>query len=245
MNASLGPQLYPYPFTDPDTGDPLALLATLSLWLRECFRGIPLVIIKSKAQHVSWDAKQSAPLSHCHRLTVKRENSIRGRVVHLLYRGFPSAIFWRVGSVVINATQRVFPRWRFAYIRSEVLKRISPAVAHSDATPTVLRIFQVFLSVASVFRSTPHGIQSGIAASVRANAIAGDDASAATAPARFAAYQVAAIDGFRHAANTPADVICRGAASFGRARHEPITKGHSELNKHTWHYMPMNVLRYT
>jgi hypothetical protein len=58
-------------------------------------------------------------------------------ILHLLSVGGPTAVLWRVRSVVVDALNGVFAGWGFSHIGQELLKRVEPALVNGNTSPAI------------------------------------------------------------------------------------------------------------
>jgi hypothetical protein len=94
-------------------------------------------------------------------LAVHREATVDTAVIILHAPCGPTAIFWTVVTVVINAINRVSDGWAFSHIGQENFKRCSPLVAYGDATTSVVLVTFVFFVFASANDACPSGVLDG------------------------------------------------------------------------------------
>lgn len=76
-------------------------------------------------------------------------------IYHLLKSRSPSAIIWGIGTIIINAVNRMSLTWSAPHIFKKIYKRILPSFAYYD--PTVLIIFSLNIrrAVTTIFHCTP------------------------------------------------------------------------------------------
>jgi hypothetical protein len=87
-------------------------------------------------------------------------------IVPLLIRRRPSAIVWRVGSVVVDSVQGHPARSR-THVVQKRLEAADPLGAHRDAATTVARIFRVLRVQTAALCSSPARILAGVPLPVR------------------------------------------------------------------------------
>ncbi len=95
------------------------------------------------------------PFCYCLCLIVESYEAIRSLISMLLSRCRPSAIFWRVVTIIINSINRIFRGWSLSHISKKVLKRINPALTDSYSASTVIFILINIFIVASLFYTNP------------------------------------------------------------------------------------------
>jgi hypothetical protein len=79
----------------------------------------------------------------------------------LFDRSSPSAIFWRVWAVVINAINRVLGRRTTPHVRQEGVIRVAPSVAHMNAAASIAVIVDMARAGASGLHSLPDFVFGG------------------------------------------------------------------------------------
>ncbi len=104
------------------------------------------------------------PLRASHRLTMKRDQVITTRVVHLLRLCRPSTITRLVMAVAVNTFDGVIAlitiarRWAWTHVRVESLKRLSPAVADMNVSASVVLPLWILWITASLIDIQPRAI---------------------------------------------------------------------------------------
>lgn len=118
--------------------------------------------LNGPAEHVnaicdssSIDAGFSLPFRQMAVPSGKREYSRVALVASLLSASGPSAVAWRVRTVVVDAFDRMARRWCRSNIRNERLERLPPVVSHYDTAPAVAWIFAPRRVVAARLYSEP------------------------------------------------------------------------------------------
>lgn len=133
------------------------------------------------------------PVSHRARHATKRDLAIVAAIARLGCVCRPSAIVRRVGTIVINALDRMFTEashlWSRSHIRVEVLKRLAPAVTNHDATATIVVIRRIVRVVASLNNRQPDVVLRRMPLSVGATHRGGVLAAQAAATALAAVTQ--------------------------------------------------------
>lgn len=96
--------------------------------------------IQPAPQSVSRYSKRISPLSHSQPLPIVLQKLSRCTVQRLLFCGGPSAVFWAVMPIHINAVYAVFWAWPCAHVVKKGVVIIDPSLAHRNATRAVLWI---------------------------------------------------------------------------------------------------------
>lgn len=76
-------------------------------------------------------------------------------IPRLLLTCGPSAILWRVGTIVVNAIYRVTAAWSWTHVRKECREAISPTSTDCNPSASVMFIGWVFGIFASTNHATP------------------------------------------------------------------------------------------
>ncbi len=103
--------------------------------------------------------------------SVMRDVSAACRMLVLLLACGPSAVVKFVVAIVINAVNRVLWSWSRPHIIKKRLKRVSPLVAHRDASPAIMTISGVVRVATSKFHALPGTILVRAISSVGSNLI--------------------------------------------------------------------------
>ena len=59
-------------------------------------------------------------------------------IPHIFGSRYPSAIFWRISSVVVNPVKLMVWRWARTHVRKESLEGCCPPLTNGNASPTVI-----------------------------------------------------------------------------------------------------------
>lgn len=138
---------------------------------------------ESRVQAARRYAGHLRPFRHTQGFALKRQPADASRVASLRKAGGPPAIIRRVGTVVVDAVERVLWGRTIAHVREEVLEAVQPAVAHADAAPAIIGEGPIPRVYASLFSVRPTVVLPGLCATVRelqANRVF--DIGAATGP---------------------------------------------------------------
>ena len=84
-----------------------------------------------------------APRRHTQTGAVHGNDAIKSGVSILLLLSFPSAVFWRIWSVIIDSSDRMYVGWPWSHIREKILKTVSPSIAYRDASSSVMLVNRV------------------------------------------------------------------------------------------------------
>lgn len=167
-------------------------------------------IDKSMSHHVRIKAKHSSPLCQSACLVSERNESAASRIVHLFGGACPSAILWRVWTVVVDtvdAIERAFvflsSIWASPHVLKKCFKRILPSIAYRYAATAVVLPIVVFRITAYLFDSSPRGPFWRICEAVRGFPLPHVSAKTATT-FRFASPKQARIDELNSSALTAA-----------------------------------------
>ena len=97
----------------------------------------------------------SRPVGCAHGFSIVREQACGASVLTLLGWRLPSAIAWFVIAIIINTTNTVtWTRW-IAHVLKKRFERLSPSIAHFDATLSILGIVGIAGVVASLLNALP------------------------------------------------------------------------------------------
>lgn len=107
------------------------------------------------------ESQPCAPRPFCEtmRLVIEGESSAvpsshLAPIVALFLQCRPSAILWRVRTVVVDAIQ-LAPRWLWPHVGEERAEVVTPAVTHGDAASAPVRVARVSGVVTARFRVAP------------------------------------------------------------------------------------------
>lgn len=105
-------------------------------------------------EYAVWDADFSRPLADGHRSTVERDVDVVAAVVALNGHISPSAIFFEITKIVVDAVKRC-SFWRITHVGVKSGKRFSPFVANLNATSVIPFKRRVLWIVAAADHSRP------------------------------------------------------------------------------------------
>lgn len=111
---------------------------TPNVVLHQASRQVPLSITKPGIEVDVINGQLSRPLGNRLRASVICDVMIGALIRKLLSPSRPIAILMVVWPVVPATVNRMSAAWPGSHITKEVLERITPAVAHEDAPPTVI-----------------------------------------------------------------------------------------------------------
>lgn len=193
------------------------------------------------------DTELSAGFGQDHPLSFKLNPYVIRSISHLLFSGSPSAILRRIRAVIVDSVNAVFRRWTATHIGQEVVERIKPALAESDATDVAtgivaLGIKTTGLEVApsAIFRARI--FTDGFA--VSGHGCAGDLLPEAAAGFRDSVLKARGGNGSDRAAITSAFPKCRITSSTLQHCPTPNTLSCKILKLHSA-YIPRNDLTRT
>lgn len=102
------------------------------------------------------------PFRRCMCFSVDSNTDVLSGISHLLFLGSPSAVRLAVWSININSVKRHPRRRSWSHILQKLTIRISPFIAHGNASAAVERISLVSRIKASAFCIGPSGIFRGV-----------------------------------------------------------------------------------
>ena len=122
----------------------------------ECFLDSPAATIYPHLDGLPVHANFFRPIANVLGSAIECKHSCPGTIFDLLRIGGPSAICWRVMSVVINPVKLVLGRRCAAHVCKKIRERMPPFKAYRDAAPAISGV-----SVHAGINTTPnHGIPS-------------------------------------------------------------------------------------
>lgn len=125
----------------------------------QCSFNAPAVAEKPIVQRSVWLSESGGPIAQRHTETVKCNNAIAS-IVSVLFRICrPSAVIWRIRTVVVDAVNCVARRRPRPHIRPESRKRSAPALAHDNATCAIVRIATTVRVITALFHAVPCSIE--------------------------------------------------------------------------------------
>jgi len=95
------------------------------------------------------------PVRNTMSLTIETNRVITPVVSVLLSWCCPSAIFWRIMSIIVNAVYRMKQTWTSSHISDEGHEVIAPTLAHHYPASTITRIILRLCVVAPLYHSVP------------------------------------------------------------------------------------------
>lgn len=153
---------------------PLVALILLSAMLgliysRRCQRSFNRPSVReSRVDSVSSQTKIERPLSDSFRDTIQSQDSISAGVLVLFKNSGPSAIFWRVGPVVVDAFNTMIWCWLSAHVSDECIEREAPPIAYVNAARSVVAVVGGSLIVTAALNRGPRHVFARFAHAVRA-----------------------------------------------------------------------------
>lgn len=109
------------------------------------------VVVNSGIQRLVLDPIDFCPVLKGSRNTVVCDISGNASIHDLLVRRGPSAVFWAVVAIVINAVNRVLPAGLLSHVGKKIIEALPP-FTHGYTPAAVCRVFPVFY----VFAPRPH-----------------------------------------------------------------------------------------
>ncbi len=131
-----------------------APVARLSDWCIQRFGDRPFKRVDSLPDHGMRHAEFVCPIHDALRPSIVRQHNGRALVARLRARQSPSAIIWRVISIVVDAIKRVFWRRTFSHVGEEIGK-VTPSFAYGYSTTSIVHKGRVVLPSASVVHLIP------------------------------------------------------------------------------------------
>jgi len=122
------------------------------------FNRMPFV--KTGQNCVDMNAKTFRPLPsrQCH--VIFGDSDVRFPIVGLLFARCPTAIFWAIRPIVINAIKRC-AEWPFAHISNKIRER-HPPFTNVNASSPISFICRVFRIKTTLFSRLPYSVQIGL-----------------------------------------------------------------------------------
>lgn len=127
--------------------------------LRQNFFGRPSRVISAK-QRVDMNVQTLRPLHSGQRQSVVCNANVYLSVIRLLFSSRPTAVFWAIRAVVVNAIQRVSKR-RLAYVSQKIFK-IVPSFAQINASLSIPIKSSVFWVIAPLFYGLPQNVNGSL-----------------------------------------------------------------------------------
>lgn len=112
-------------------------------------------IFNSSGDRTSVQPKAFAPFGFGHTDSVKCKNPIVAFVILLLCSSSPTAVFFRIIRVIVDAIKLMCGRWSFPHVSNECLKRL-PIFANFNSPSTVSCKATGFRILASSFHASPN-----------------------------------------------------------------------------------------
>jgi hypothetical protein len=158
-------------------------------------------VVTARIEGVAIQANANAPVLYAQRFSLKRDALIRSFVPALGAPICPDAVVRLVAAVIVDALKRVLG-WARPHVCDEVIKG-EPAIAHGNATSSVVAVIPVRWILATLFHAVPNSIKTSHSA---------DSCRAAqtTTTSRVATDQVAAknrCDGSAFASTHPGQIL--------------------------------------
>jgi hypothetical protein len=127
----------------------------------------PSVFSDAASEHSARDTGALSPRGEAHRLTVERQNDVATGVSGLLERRRPTAVAWFIVAAAIDAIDRVLRRRARSHVGEEVVERLQPAGADSDATCAVRLVGRSPWIHATIAQIAPNPEGHGLGLAVR------------------------------------------------------------------------------
>ena len=102
------------------------------------------------------NVQDGGPFGESMSFTLVGDTDIYTRVVCLLSRACPSAVLWRIRTIVVNAVNRIARAWARSHISIEGGEVRFPAVTHNNSAPAIVVICAMIRIVASGFHANPY-----------------------------------------------------------------------------------------
>lgn len=115
----------------------------------------PAPYLDAPLNHSRRPSEMTTPLIVSHGLAVPCDSQVVSSIVRLLKWRSPTAIFWAVWAVAVNAIQRV-SIWAWPHVGKKRLKALSPSIADGDAERAVSAITFGRLAQASLLNPRPY-----------------------------------------------------------------------------------------
>lgn len=133
-------------------------------------------------------------------------------VVGLLFRCSPSAVLWRIRSVVVwESINRMGVRWPMSHIGKECLETVFPSVTYGDPTSAIFRIIRIVSVEAACLYALPGCIFNRLSQSMRAVRFSNSfQAKAPTGRALFSKVVLPDDDGCTAVTTTGPSAMTRG-----------------------------------
>lgn len=131
-------------------------------WGCQCFFNRPSRL-KSIRQSPSRYAYFVCPCFSTHGFAVQSKQPVLGIVGSLFLFRAPLAVFWLIVAIVVDSVQRIAWTWFCSHVFYEVRKRLSPLIAHSDASSAISTVMRGVWIVASCFHHLPRLIFRSVA----------------------------------------------------------------------------------
>jgi len=114
--------------------------------------------LQSHSQRMVLDANLSSPRPEAKGFAIERNQSCFACILALREGICPAAVVRFVVSFVVDAVDRCLWERPGAHVFQEVEKRLSPADAYSNSSPTVVFVIAAIRVVASLLHSVPHAV---------------------------------------------------------------------------------------
>lgn len=147
--------------------------------------------------------RQSRPLGQTSRYPVECHKMIVAFVSRLLATLSPSAIVWRVWSVVVDTFDGVLVRWSRSHVGVERFKRHRPAVAHEYPTTAIVVVGLIGLVAAPLAYARPRLELSCVPKTVSSVRLTARLVKGASTGSRSSTSQIAQREQFDRSASAP------------------------------------------
>lgn len=137
------------------------------------------------------------PYSNWERIAIILNNMICAAIPGLLLDRCPSAIIWRIVSVVVSPFELVKAGWRHTHIFDKIVKGIPPTFTNGNPAPPISHIANVFAVITPVFHHIVDSRDAVIGEAVSARvaiSFFGDFALPASATGSVITFQVPALN---------------------------------------------------
>lgn len=120
---------------------------------------------QSFIESVPMNTQFDCPFSNGQAHSIMLDAPIRSSVIRLLFSCRPSAVLFRITTVVVYSLKR-HAIGALAHIKNKLLKTFPPFLAYFDATRTVILIKLMLRSMASALDILPNGVKAAFAFAV-------------------------------------------------------------------------------
>lgn len=129
-------------------------------WRSQGSLGIPAEIDYALVQDGSRKGKIFRPLADCLGNAVMGRGLSATTIGNLLALCGPSAVFWAIRAVIVDAIYGVVRSRRLTHVGIKVFKGC-PALTHKNVAPTILRVMHCGWILAPVFHARPNPVDLG------------------------------------------------------------------------------------